>query len=151
MRYFISWSPTLSILLFTLLLSGCLGITQPTDDDIKAMAKEHFDQKFADIFSIKEIEKINGYKQNDTHYVAELKITAQALRSLEDHVTALMENESLSAVEKMTRGMQLGFLKITLPPFKANDQITFERNYLLIKTDNGWLLKKELLVEDSAS
>ncbi len=135
-------------LLTTLLLVGCLGITQPADSDIDDMSEQHFNQQLAGLFTATEVTKKNGYKDSDTHYIAEMHILATAQQSLDEYATKLMQDKSLSAMEKLTNGMSLGLLKMTLPEFSAGDQIEFERNYLFIKTDNGWMLKKELQAED---
>ncbi|WEJ62563.1 hypothetical protein [Thiomicrorhabdus lithotrophica] len=129
-------------------LSGCFGITQPSDDDVTSMATEYFNQEFDNLFKAEEVLKQNGYKQNDTHYVAELKIIATAQQSLEDYAKSIMNDSSLSSLEKITNSMAIGLFKITLPEFTEGDQIEFDKNYLFIKTDNGWLLKKELQPED---
>ena len=138
----------LLLLFITLFLSGCLGITQPKDADITEAVSEHFNAQFSGLFNATSVEKINGYKQNDTHYVAEMVITATAERSLEDYAKTIMQDSSLSSFEKIANSMNIGLLKMTLPEFSADDQIEFERNYLFIKTDNGWMLKKELQTED---
>ncbi len=135
-------------LIATLFLAGCLGITQPSDSDIHDMTEQHFNQQFAGLFSAIEVTKKNGYKDNDTHYIAEMHILGTAQQSLDEYAAKLMQDKSLSAMEKLTNGMALGLLKMTLPEFSAGDQLEFERNYLFIKTDNGWLLKKELSAED---
>jgi len=129
-------------------LSGCLGITQPSDDDIKSMAEERFDQEYAGLFIASNVVKNNGYKQNDTNYVAELTITGTAQASIDEYAQNIMNDKSLSSIEKITSSMTIGLLKITMPEFKAGDQIEFKKNYLFIKTDNGWQLKKELKPED---
>lgn len=132
------------ILIGLLMLSACGGITQPSEEDIKSMAAEHFDQQYAGLFTVSQVEKLNGYKNNDTHYVAEMRISATAQRSLDDYARNLMGDDTLSALEKMTMTMTIGLLKVTLPEFEAGDVITFEKDYLFINTDNGWLLKKEM-------
>ncbi len=135
-------------LLTTLLLVGCLGITQPSDSDIHDMAEQQFNQQFAGLFTATEITKKNGYKKSDTQYIAEMHILATAQQSLDEYATKMMQDKSLSSMEKFTYGMSLGLLKMTLPEFAAGDQIEFERNYLFMKTDNGWMLKKELQAEE---
>lgn len=127
-----------------LALSGCSGNSQPSNSDISSMSTAHFNKQFNGLFSVTNTVKNNGYKQNETHYVAEMEITARAERSLDEYAQNLMQNTQLSAFEKMTSGMSVGLLKMTMPEFKAGDELRFERNYLFIKTDNGWLLKKEL-------
>ena len=135
-------------LIATLFLTGCLGITQPSESDIHDMTEQHFNQQLAGLFSATEVTKKNGYKDSDTHYIAEMHILATAQQSLDEYATKLMQDQSLSAMEQLTHGMSLGLLKMTLPEFSTGDQIEFERNYLFIKTDNGWMLKKELQTED---
>lgn len=132
----------------TLSLSGCFGITQPTDTDIKSMAAERFDNDLKGLFIASNVVKKNGYKQNDTHYVAELTITGTAQQDLDNYAKSIMNDASLSSLEKITNSMAVGLLKMTMPEFEAGDQITFEKNYLFIKTDNGWQLKDELKPED---
>ena len=134
-----------STLFLSLMLTGCLGITQPTEENVTELTLAYFDQQFADLFTAEKIVKKNGYKDGDGRYIAEIVITANAQRSLEEYATFLMESQNISPLEKIQRGMKIGLLKITLPPFKSGDPIQFERNYLFIKSDNGWLLKKEIL------
>lgn len=141
----------LTLLFTATLLSGCLGITQPTDERIIEMSTQHFNQQYAGLFIVAQATKDNGYKQNDTHYVAEMTLTARAERSLEAYAQALMHDSSLSALDKMAQSVNLGLLKLTLPAFEAGDQLEFKRNYLFIKTDNGWLLKKELTANENHS
>jgi len=133
-----------TLLALTFTLSGCLNSNQPSDSNINEMSAEFFNQQFAGLFNVTNTTKDNGYKQNDTHYIAEMTITAQAERSLDDYAKALMQDTNLSAFEKMSNGMAVGLLKMTLPEFTAGDELEFKRDYLFIKTDNGWLLKKEL-------
>jgi len=140
-----------TLAVFSLLLVGCLGITQPSDSDITEMSTDHFNQQFSGLFTVTEAIKNNGYKQNDTHYVAEMTIHAEAERSLDEYAKQLVQDPELSAFEKMTNSMAIGLLKITLPNFTAGDQLEFKRNYLFIKTDKGWLLKKELNDETTDS
>ncbi|WP_319380693.1 hypothetical protein [Thiomicrorhabdus sp.] len=144
MKMTLLWFRPVFLFPLLLLLSGCFGITQPTDSSIKEMAEQKFNLDYAGLFTVEEIEKINGYKQNDTHYVAELKVHAVAQRSLDEYAKAMMHDESLSGLEKLTQSMSIGLLKVTLPEFSAGDHLEFDRNYLFIKTDNGWILKKEL-------
>jgi len=136
------------IALFSIfILSGCLGITQPTENDITELSKTHFDKQFKDLFTTHTVVKKNGYKDGDGRYIAEVAITAKAQRSLEEYANFLMNTQSISPLERIKRGMSVGLLKITLPNFEAGEQIEFARHYLFIKTDNGWLLKKEILEE----
>jgi len=134
----------IALLASSVLLSGCLGITQPSEDDIRYMSIEHFEQEFPGLFYPIEMTKDNGYKQNDTHYVAEVTLHVGAAQSLESYISNLQDNDDLSAMEKMLLGAQAGLLKLTMPNFKEDDEFEFKRNYLFIKTDNGWLLKKKL-------
>lgn len=138
----------LPALFSALLLSGCLGITQPTDKTINEMTAHHFNQEFVGLFTVVSTTKENGYKQNDTHYVAEITINARAERNLEEYASAIMQDSSLTPLEKMAQTVNLGLLKLALPQFEAGDELEFKRNYLFIKTDNGWLLKKELTEND---
>lgn len=135
-------------LLTTLLLAGCFGITQPSDSDIHDKSEQYFNQQLAGLFTATKVTKKNGYKENDTHYIAQMHIVATAQLSLDEYATKLMHDPSLSAMEKLSHGMKLGLLKMTLPDFSAGDQVEFEPDYLFIKTDNGWLLKRELQAEE---
>ncbi|MBO1923368.1 hypothetical protein [Thiomicrorhabdus sp. 6S3-12] len=140
--------PVLAAVWLSLLLSGCLGITQPTESDVEEMAKNTFNQEFAGLFLADEVIKENGYKQNDTHYVAELSIKATAQRSLDDYAREIMKDKATSSLDKITRTMAIGMWKMTLPEFAAGDQLDFKRNYLFIKTDNGWMIKGRLENDD---
>lgn len=145
------WLTTPLIALMALLLaslSGCLGNSQPSDNDIKSMATEFYNQEYKDLFIATEVIKKNGYKQNDTHYVAEMTITGTAKQSLADYVESIMNDKSMSSIEKIASSMTLGMMKLTLPAFEAGDELQFDKNYLFIKTDNGWMLKKELTAEN---
>ena len=128
----------------TLGLGGCLNFNQPSDSKIKTMSTDYFNQQFAGLFQLTDVTKNNGYKQSDTHYVAKVTLSAKAERSLEDYAKTRMQDADLSPLEKMSNSMAIGILKMTLPEFAAGDELTFKRNYLFIKTDNGWLLQKEL-------
>lgn len=130
--------------LLTGLLTGCFGVSQPTDSQVKEMSEEYFNQQFKGLFLASEVVKKNGYKKNDTHYVAEVSVMATAQLSLEDYAKATMTDPALSSMDKIASTMAMGMLKMTLPDFKEGDQIEFEREYLFIRTDNGWQLKQEL-------
>lgn len=134
--------------MLSLLLVGCFGITQPTDSDIVEMSKNQFNQEFEGLFLANGVTKHNGYKQNDTHYVAEVSVMGQAQRSLEAYSQEMLKDSSLSPIEKIKRTMGLGVLKLSLPDFQQGDVIEFERYYLFIKTDNGWRLQKSLSDEE---
>lgn len=138
----------IALLASATLLSGCLGITQPSEDDIRYMSMEHFENEYPGLFTAIDFVKDNGYKQNDTHYVAEVTIIAVAEKSLEDYAKSIKDDDSLSAMEKLALGMQVTMIKLGMPDIKADDEFEFKRNYLFIKTDNGWLLKKKLEPEE---
>lgn len=125
-------------------LTGCFNDKQPSDTEITKMATAYFNQQNPSLFVATQVTKLNGYKQNETHYVAELDITSEAKQSLSDYASAMTQDPSLSAFEKMAMSMQLGIMKLTLPDFKAGDAIQWNKSYLFIKTDNGWMLKEEL-------
>jgi len=108
------------------------------------MAAQYFDKEYSGLFTATTVIKNNGYKQNDTHYVAELTVTGTALTSLEDYAKNIMNDASMSSIEKITSTMSMGILKLSMPAFQKGDQLDFEKHYLFINTDNGWLLKKEL-------
>ncbi|MBN2646761.1 MAG: hypothetical protein JXR44_03125 [Thiotrichales bacterium] len=139
------------ILLLAFSLSACLGITQPKESDIEQMAKNQFNQEFHGLFLADTVLKDNGYKKNDTHYVAELTITGVAQRSLDDFAQEIMQDSTLSPMEKMKRTFGVGVLKMSLPEFVQGDRLDFTRNYLFIKTDNGWMLKETLPNEAKSS
>ncbi|WP_029408541.1 hypothetical protein [Thiomicrorhabdus sp. Milos-T2] len=141
--------PFIALLLFmTFSLTACIGDSQPSESDIKSMAAQYFDNQYSGLFITSNVIKKNGYKQNETHYVAELTITGTAQQDLDSYAKSIMNDSSLSSLEKITNSMAVGLLKMTMPDFEAGDQIEFEKNYLFIKTDNGWQLKNELKPED---
>ncbi|MDG6778667.1 hypothetical protein QCB44_08120 [Thiomicrorhabdus sp. zzn3] len=148
MRSFLRRTITPLSLLNVIFLAGCLGITQPTEEMVENGVTQHFNQQYAGLFTVLSANKENGYKQNDTHYVAEMRVIARADRSLAEYSEQLLKDPSLNPFEKMAHGMNLTLLKMTLPEFEVGDQLEFKRNYLFIKTDNGWLLKKELTEND---
>ena len=138
------------LFLMFLSLAGCFGDSQPSENDVKSMSSQFFDKEYSGLFIASNIVKNNGYKQNDTHYVAEVTITGTAQQSLEDYAKSVMNDKSMSSLEKITNSMALGMMKLSMPAFQEGDQLEFEKNYLFIKTDNGWLLKKELPQTDES-
>lgn len=134
---------TILLLISILGLSACTK-DQPSEEDIKAMVADRFDNDFSGIFTTSNVVKNNGYKKNENSYVAEVTITGTAQQSLDDFARSIMNDDTLSAIEKMTATMTIGLLKFTMPEFEAGDQVEFERQYLFFNTDNGWQLKQEL-------
>lgn len=108
------------------------------------MSGDFFNQEFKGLFLADKVVKNNGYKKNDTNYVAELSVLATAQLSLEDYAKATLNDPDLSAMDKMASTMAIGMMKMTLPEFSAGDTVEFKRDYLFIKTDNGWLIKEDL-------
>lgn len=141
--HFLSKFLFFAFMISTLSLSGCFK-DQPSENDIKSMVAERFDYDFSGIFITSHVVKDNGYKKNETQYVAEVTISATAQQSLDDYAKSLMQSNELSAIEKMTATMTVGMLKLTMPDFAAGDRLEFKRYYLFIDTDNGWMLKQEL-------
>ena len=138
----------LAVAALVLTLSGCLGLNQPSGSDIESMSKTEFNQEFHGLFLASEVVKHNGFKQNDSRYVAEVSVMGQAQRSLEEYSKELLNDPSLNPFDKLKHSMAIGVLKMTLPEFKQGDIIEFERYYLFIKTDNGWRLQKALSEEE---
>ena len=137
--------PLIALLLAIIVsLTACFGDSKPSESDVKAMAAQYFDKEYSGLFTASNVIKNNGYKQNDTHYVAELTITGTALTSLEDYAKSIMNDASMSSIDKITSTMSMGMLKLAMPAFQKGDQLDFEKHYLFINTDNGWQLKKEL-------
>lgn len=129
---------------FVLSMSGCLGVNQPTDKQIQAMSQNFFNQEYQGLFLAEEIVKKNGYKKNDTNYVAEITVMGRAQLSLEDFAKATMSDPEVSGMEKMANTLKIGMMTMTLPAFEVGDVLEFEREYLFIKTDNGWQIKEQL-------
>lgn len=140
------WFSTV-LLSVTLVLSGCFAPDQPTEAQIQTQSTAYFDRENPSLFEAISIQKTNGYKQNDTYYVAELTITARAKQGLEEYIRSITKDPSLSAFEKMTTTMQAGLMKMTMESFETDDKFEYNKQYLFIKTDNGWLLKKDLTAE----
>ncbi|MBN2864968.1 MAG: hypothetical protein JXK16_03065 [Thiotrichales bacterium] len=143
---FFKW---LMLLISVILGSGCFGPDQPTDAQIQTQASAYFNAQNSSLFEAQSIEKTNGYKQNDTHYVAELTVIGRAKQSLETYINSITHDPSLSPLEKMTSGMQAGLMKLSMEDFQAGDTFEYHKNYLFIKTDKGWLLKKDLTDEQN--
>lgn len=137
-----------AILLSALFLSGCFN-TQPSDNDIKSLATERFEREFSDLFTISDVQKINGYKKSEYEYVAELTMTATAQKSLNQYAEEMLNDNTVSSLDKFSRGMNITLLKLTMPTFETGDVIEFDRDYLYLKTENGWRIEKELLTENS--
>lgn len=126
----------------TLTLSGCFK-DQPSDNEIIAQSTAYFNQQLPSLLVAKKVLKKNGYKQDATHYIAQMDIQATAKQSLSDYIDSIVGDPSLSPFEKMAASMRAGMLKLTLPDLKAGEAVDFKKQYLFIKTDNGWMLNKE--------
>ncbi|WP_321275790.1 hypothetical protein [Thiomicrorhabdus indica] len=126
------------------MVSGCIGVNQPTDDQIQSQSQNYFNQEYQGLFLAEEVVKKNGYKKNDTSYVAEVTVMGRAQLSLEDFAKLTMSDPEVSGMEKMANTLKIGMMTMTLPAFEAGDVLEFEREYLFIKTDNGWQIKEQL-------
>ncbi|WP_130538244.1 hypothetical protein [Thiomicrorhabdus indica] len=128
----------------TLFMQGCLGVSQPTETQIQEMSQNFFNQEYQGLFLAENVVKKNGYKKNDTSYVAEVTVMGRAQLSLEDFAKSTMSDPEVSGMEKMANTLKIGMMTMTLPAFEAGDVLEFEREYLFIKTDNGWQIKEQL-------
>lgn len=126
------------------LLSGCFGNHQPSAKQVHDQAMNFFNQEFKGLFLAEQAVKVNGYSKNQTHYIAQMKLLGRAQLSLAAFAKATFSEPGMSGMEKMALGLQIGRLKMTLPAFKQGDVLEFEREYLFIKTDNGWQIKEKL-------
>lgn len=127
-----------------LFMQGCLGVSQPTETQIQEMSQNFFNQEYQGLFLAENVVKKNGYKKNDTSYVAEVTVMGRAQLSLEDFAKSTMSDPEVSGMEKMANTLKIGMMTMTLPAFEAGDVLEFEREYLFIKTDNGWQIKEQL-------
>lgn len=146
---FIKKSVVLFSVLFSLLLAGCMDSHQPSESQIVNEAKTFFNQEFQGLFLAETVKKTNGYSKNDTNYVAELTISGRAQSNIQDYAKNTLADPNLSAMDKMSITLQMGVLTMTLPEFAKEDLLEFEREYLFVKTDNGWQIKEQLQTSSS--
>lgn len=137
------WFITL-LLSSLLLLAGCSKPEQPSEEQALIQATAYFNAEIPDLFEAVSIEIINGYNDSDTHYIAEFKIVGIAKQKLNDHLNSITKSSRLSPLEKASALIKAGVLKVTMNDFEIGDTFEATKHYLFIKTDKGWLLKKEL-------
>jgi len=138
------------LLMPTVLFISACSQTKPSDEDIKSMAAIHFDNEYKQLFTASNVIKLNGYNQNENHYIAELTITATANYSFEEYMhKQWVTDKNTFGIDKFASSLKLTMLRLTMPEFKAGDTLDFHKDYLFINTDNGWRLQKEINAENN--
>jgi hypothetical protein len=106
---------TMILVSAALTLSGCFE-DQPSNNEAIAQSKAYFNQQLPSLLVATKVLKHNGYKQDASHYIAQMDIQATAKQSLSDYIDSVAGDPSLSPFDKMVATMRAGLLKNTIKP-----------------------------------
>lgn len=131
----------LLLLTFLVFISACSGT--PSEGTIKAELSKYLNNGFGEtIISVDNFRKNNGFEENDKTYIADISYDMVFDKSLED-IAGILENLSgQSETQKMGAGLGIMGLAMAYGQFQAGHTIQKEQKLTLVKTEQGWKVKK---------
>lgn len=122
------------------LLAGCSRT--PGEGKIAELIERDLQAEHPGLMVVEDLEKHNGWSDNDQHYAAEVSYTLkfeQSFSAYVDHLT----NQPGNPVEKVSVAMSAGMLKLQYGNFNAGDKYRVKQHTVTFRqTDNGWALVK---------
>lgn len=119
-------------------ITGCSDT--PSERQIQTLLQQQFDSRYDGLVSIEDTKKLNGWQEKEQFYTAEVSYQITFNKSFKDYMdeqTALPGNP----LEKMSKGMSVGMLKLQFGSFKANDVYQVKEQILQLRdTEQGWII-----------
>lgn len=120
------------------LLAACSDT--PSERQLQTLLQQQFDSRYDGLVTIDNTTKLNGWQEEKPFYTAEVSYQITFNKSFKDYMdeqTALPGNP----LEKMSKGMSVGMLKLQFGSFKANDVYQVKEQILKLRdTENGWII-----------
>jgi hypothetical protein len=112
----------------------------PSASKLEQLLQQQVDTLYNELIDIEDVNKLNGWQDNEQHYAAEVSYTIEfkkSFKSYMDEQTAKPGNP----LEKMASGMAAGVLKLQYGDFKAGDEYKVSKEILTLRmTEKGWVL-----------
>ena len=133
--------PLLLLLAVCLTLTGCLSST-PSESDVKKAIELTLVDSGMPFLELTDFKKTNGMEVSDKVYKADVSYTLVFTKSsaqVEQELAESLAKRKASKMEKLSAGMQLSMLKMSLGgSWKQGDTRQVDNNYELNKTEQGW-------------
>ena len=134
MKYF---TLALAIMLCSL-LSACSDT--PSARNIESMLEQQLNSQYSELFDIEQLEKLNGWQDDEQHYTAEVSYTLKFNKSFSAYMNEQTDKPG-NALEKVTAGIAAGMLKLQYGDFKEGETYQVKSQKLSFRmTEKGWAL-----------
>jgi hypothetical protein len=122
----------------TLMLVACSDV--PSERNIKHALQKQYSDLYPDLIAVEDVQKINGWSDNEQHYAAEVAYTLEFKKSYKQYIEEKTDQPG-NPLEKVTAGITAGLLKLQYGDFKQHDQYKIRQETLTFRmTENGWAL-----------
>ena len=135
------------LVLFTLVvtaffLAGCSSKTPSQTAVEQAIRAKMADPLKSGFFDLESVKKTNGHPDGENKYAVEAEIKLKFKKNYADlRKAALQQSSSLD--QQIDTDFTFGMIKEMLGNFTAGEEKIFKCNYILIKTEKGWLVSNE--------
>ena len=95
----------------------------------------------AGLFEILSIKKTNGHPDGENNYVVEAEIKMKFKNNFVDLKTSALQ-QSRGIDQTIDTAFEYDLIKEKLGNFKAGEEKTYKFNYMLVKTEKGWIVQE---------
>lgn len=126
------------LIVLSLVTSACSDV--PSERKITQLLQQQADSTYENLISIDDVNKLNGWADNEHQYMVEITYTVNFKKSFKDYVDEQTDKPG-NPLEKVASGIAAGVLKLQYGDFKAGDQYKVKQQALVLrKTEQGWAL-----------
>ena len=131
-----------ALLIPVLFIVACSDV--PSERKIAQLLQQQADDTYEDLITIDDVNKLNGWAENEQQYTVEVTYTVNFQKSFKDYVDEQTDKPG-NPLEKVASGIAAGVLKLQYGDFKAGDQYKVKQQALTLrKTEQGWALQQSL-------
>jgi hypothetical protein len=128
------------------LVTACAN--KPGDEELRTQVTTYLLKDYrSKLYSVENFQKINGFKNDENTYTAQVQYDLVFKVDLQDAPQQLDDDANDSFLKKSADALGLLSLTAQYGNFKAGDRIKQQDKVVLIKTEKGWRLKQEFLDE----
>lgn len=127
--------------IIALVLAGCSS--KPSNNEIKNVL---FDDDTSEIMTYYDFERLDGYKENETTYIADVqysvkfKLGTKEIDNILNQKTSNNNNSTEETAKKEALGTLKFLLSLSFGDFKKGSEYIVQEKVTLIKKDSGWTI-----------
>ncbi len=123
-------------MLMSLLMIGCSD-KKPGKSSAVKQIEAHISQTFGKIAEVTDVNYVNGYEEDENHYIVLGESTLRFTVSRKDVPKGIFGRGVLNEFKTLAF---VSLLMVELGDWQAGEQFTVSNSYRFLKTEKGWAL-----------